>query len=227
MLLLTTTFDDIFKSKFLEQLTAVSLTDVILALLAAFILGMFIYVIYKKTFTGVIYSEPFNLSLLLLTMLTTFIILAVTSNVVLSLGMVGALSIVRFRTAIKDPLDLVFLFWAIGGGIVLGAGLFPLAIIGSILIGLVLIFKGRGTHHQPYMVICNLTNPEAEEKVWAILNTQAAKIKLKSKTHSVNNLELIFELQLKDTSALFISDISRIQGVTNIQLVSYNGDYVA
>lgn len=226
-MLLTTTFDEIFKSKFLENLSAVSITDVLLALLAAFILGLFIYMIYKKTFTGVMYSEPFNLSLLLLTMLTTFIILAVTSNVVLSLGMVGALSIVRFRTAIKDPLDLVFLFWAIGGGIVLGAGLFPLAIIGSILIGLVLIFKGRGSNHQPYMVICNLDKVEAEEKVWAVLNEQAVKLKLKSKTHSASNLELIFELQLKDTNALFISDISKIPGVTNIQLVSYNGDYVA
>ena len=226
-MLLTTTFDEIFKSKFLENLTAVSITDVVLALLAAFILGLFIYMIYKKTFTGVIYSEPFNVSLLLLTMLTTFIILAVTSNVVLSLGMVGALSIVRFRTAIKDPLDLVFLFWAIGGGIVLGAGLFPLAIIGSILIGLVLIFKGRGSNHQPYMIICNLDKVDAEEKVWAVLNEQAAKLKLKSKTHSANHLELIFELQLKDTNALFISDISKIPGVTNIQLVSYNGDYVA
>jgi len=224
---LSTTFEDIFKSKFLENLTAVSMTDVVLALLAAFILGLFIYMIYKKTFTGVMYSEPFNLSLLLLTMLTTFIILAVTSNVVLSLGMVGALSIVRFRTAIKDPLDLVFLFWAIGGGIVLGAGLFPLAIVGSFLIGLVLIFKGRGSNHQPYMVICNLNQVDAEEKVWAVLNEQAQKLKLKSKTHSADNLELIFELQLKDTNALFISDISRIPGVTNIQLVSYNGDYVA
>jgi hypothetical protein len=226
-MLLTTTFDEIFKSKFLENLTAVSITDVLLALMAAFILGIFIYFVYKKTFQGVIYSEPFNMSLLLLTMLTTFIILAVTSNIVLSLGMVGALSIVRFRTAIKDPLDLVFLFWAIGGGIVLGAGLFPLALIGSILIGLVLIFKGRGTHHTPYMVICNCDDVSVEEKVWAILNENAGKIKLKSKTHSADNLELIFELQLKDTNALFISAISKIPGVSNIQLVSYNGDYVA
>ena len=226
-MLLTTTFDEIFKSKFLENLTAVSITDVLLALLAAFILGIFIYFVYKKTFQGVIYSEPFNMSLLLLTMLTTFIILAVTSNIVLSLGMVGALSIVRFRTAIKDPLDLVFLFWAIGGGIVLGAGLFPLALIGSILIGLVLIFKGRGTNHTPYMVICNCDDVSAEEKVWGILNENAGKIKLKSKTHSADNLELIFELQLKDTNALFISAISKIPGVSNIQLVSYNGDYVA
>jgi len=225
-MLLTTTFDEIFKSKFLENLTAVSITDVVLALMAAFILGLFIYMIYKKTFTGVMYSEPFNLSLLLLTMLTTFIILAVTSNVVLSLGMVGALSIVRFRTAIKDPLDLVFLFWAIGGGIVLGAGLFPLALVGSLLIGLVLIFKGRGSNHQPFMVICTLDTFEAEEKVWAVLNEHAKKLRLKSKTHSDQQLELIFELQLHDSNALFINTIAKIPGVTHIQLVSVNGDYV-
>jgi hypothetical protein len=111
--MLLTTFSDVFKNSFLENMSTVSFVDYGIALSASFLLGMFIYIIYKRTFLGVMYSESFNLSLILLTLLTTFVILAVTSNVVLSLGMVGALSIVRFRTAIKDPLDLVFLFWAI------------------------------------------------------------------------------------------------------------------
>ena len=109
------TFQDIFKSSFLENAASVSLFDMALALLLSFGLGMFIFLVYKKTFSGVMYSSSFGVTLVALTMITTLVILAVTSNVVLSLGMVGALSIVRFRTAIKEPLDIAFLFWAIAG----------------------------------------------------------------------------------------------------------------
>jgi len=116
------TFSDIFKSDFLNKVTGFSLIDSVVGLVTAFVIGMYIYAIYRRTYGGVMYSRPFNVALVALTMLTTFVILAVTSDVVLSLGMVGALSIVRFRTAIKDPMDLVFLFWAIGCGIVVGAG---------------------------------------------------------------------------------------------------------
>ena len=126
------TFGDIFKSSFLENIASVSIFDMALALVLAFGLGMFIFLVYKRTFSGVMYSSSFGVTLVALTMITTMIILAVTSNVVLSLGMVGALSIVRFRTAIKEPLDIAFLFWAIAEGIVLAAGMIPLAIIGGV-----------------------------------------------------------------------------------------------
>ena len=139
------TFNDIFKSSFIENVSGFSFVDSALALGSAFLVGLFIYMVYKKTYMGIMYSRPFNVSLVALTMLTTFVILAVTSNVVLSLGMVGALSIVRFRTAIKDPMDLVFLFWSLGSGIVLGAGLIPLAVMGSIIMGLILIFFSNKT----------------------------------------------------------------------------------
>ena len=139
-MILIMTFNDIFKSSFIENVSGFSFVDSALALGSAFLVGLFIYMVYKKTYMGIMYSRPFNVSLVALTMLTTFVILAVTSNVVLSLGMVGALSIVRFRTAIKDPMDLVFLFWSLGSGIVLGAGLIPLAVMGSIIMGLILIF---------------------------------------------------------------------------------------
>ena len=118
-------FKDIFKSSFLERTTSFSIPDTLISLALAFALGMFIYFVYKKTYQGVVFSRSFGVSLVALTMIGTFVILAVTSNVVLSLGMVGALSIVRFRTAIKDPLDIVYLFWAIAVGIVLGAGMYP------------------------------------------------------------------------------------------------------
>ena len=133
------TFNDIFKSSFLENVASVSILDMVIALVLAFGLGMFIFLVYKKTYSGVMYSSSFGVTLVALTLITTLVILAVTSNVVLSLGMVGALSIVRFRTAIKEPLDIAFLFWSIAAGIVLAAGMIPLAVIGSVLIGVILL----------------------------------------------------------------------------------------
>ena len=148
------TFKDIFKSSFLENVTAVSILDIVIALVLAFCLGLFIFYIYKKTYSGVLYSSSFGVTLVALTMITTLVILAVTSNVVLSLGMVGALSIVRFRTAIKEPLDIAFLFWAIADGIVLAAGMIPLAVFGSVLIGVViLVFANHRDMSNPYIVV--------------------------------------------------------------------------
>ena len=148
------TFNDIFKSSFLENVTSVSILDMAIALVLAFGLGMLIFLVYKKTFAGVMYSSSFGVTLVALTMITTLVILAVTSNVVLSLGMVGALSIVRFRTAIKEPLDIAFLFWSIAVGIVLAAGMIPLAVIGSVVIGvMLLVFVNRKTHVNPYIVV--------------------------------------------------------------------------
>ena len=133
------TFNDIFKSDFLDNVTSISILDMVIALALAFAIGLFIFLVYKKTFSGVMYSSGFSVTLIALTLISTFVILAVTSNVVLSLGMVGALSIVRFRTAIKEPLDIAFLFWAIAAGIVLAAGIIPLAVFGSVVIGVILL----------------------------------------------------------------------------------------
>lgn len=222
------TFTDILKSSFLEKVAEFSIIDAGIALGGAFILGMFIYTIYRKTFSGVMYSKPFNTSLVLLTMLTTFIILAVTSNVVLSLGMVGALSIVRFRTAIKDPLDLVFLFWALGGGIVLGAGMLPLAILGSLLIGGVLLgFVSRTAHDSPYILMVDVDGEIAEVNASDLLKHKFDQIRLKSKTITSGDIELIYEVRLKDNDTTFINRLSALKGVRNATLVSYNGDYTA
>ena len=149
------TFNDIFKSSFLENVTAVSLLDMALALALAFGLGMFIFLVYKKTYQGVMYSSSFGV---------TLVALAVTSNVVLSLGMVGALSIVRFRTAIKEPLDIAFLFWAIAVGIVLAAGFIPLAVFGSVIIGvMLLVFVNHKSHQNPYMLVLQCADTQAEQ----------------------------------------------------------------
>ena len=159
------TFNDIFKSSFLENIVSVSILDMAIALALAFGLGMFIFLVYKKTFQGVMYSSSFGTTLVALTMITTTVILAVTSNVVLSLGMVGALSIVRFRTAIKEPLDIAFLFWAIAVGIVLAAGMIPLAVIGSVIIGVILlVFVNKKSHCNPYIVVLSCADSMTEKK---------------------------------------------------------------
>ncbi len=221
------TFNDIFKSSFLENVTAVSFTDMAIALVLSFCLGLFIFFVYKKTYAGVMFSQAFGGSLIAMTMITTMVILAVTSNVVLSLGMVGALSIVRFRTAIKEPMDIAFLFWAIAAGIVLAAGMIPLAIVGSIIIGLILIlFCNRKSSQKPYIVVISCENGAAEEKVAAYLKANTDKTVVKSKSAQKGNIELSYEVTLKKDDTDFITKLSEMDGVGSAVLVSYNGDYM-
>ena len=220
-------FNDIFKSSFLENVTAVSLPDMALALVLSFCLGLFIYLVYKKTYSGVMFSRTFGGSLVAMTMITTMVILAVTSNVVLSLGMVGALSIVRFRTAIKEPMDIAFLFWAIAGGIVLAAGMIPLAIVGSLIIGLIMIvFCNRKTVEKPFIAVITCTDAEAEKRVADYLNSQVKKAVVKSKSAQKGNIELSYEVSLKGDDTGFITSLSDMEGISSAVLVSYNGDYM-
>lgn len=220
-------FSDIFKSSFLENVTVVSLPDMLIALALSFGVGLFIFLIYKKTYQGVMYSSGFGVTLLALTMITTLVILAVTSNVVLSLGMVGALSIVRFRTAIKEPLDLAFLFWSIAAGIVLAAGFIPLAVIGSAIIGVILLlFVNRKSHVNPYILVLQCADSATEATAKAYLETKTQRCVLKSKAVQAGNIELNLELRLKSDNTDFINELSAMDGVTSAALVSYNGDYM-
>ena len=220
-------FNDIFKSSYLENVTSVSLPDMALALALSFCLGLFIYFVYKKTYSGVMFSRTFGGSLVAMTMITTMVILAVTSNVVLSLGMVGALSIVRFRTAIKEPMDIAFLFWAIAGGIVLAAGMIPLAIVGSVIIGLIMIvFCNRKTIEKPFIAVITCRDGEAEKRVGQYLTSQVKKAMVKSKSAQKGNIELSYEVSLKSDDTAFITALSDMDGVESAVLVSYNGDYM-
>ena len=220
------TFQDIFKSSFLENVTAASLLDMAIALALAFAVGVFIFFVYKKTYKGVMYSSTFGVTLIALTMIATLVILAVTSNVVLSLGMVGALSIVRFRSAIKDPLDIAFLFWAIGAGIVLAAGLIPLGVIGSLLIGAVLLlFVNHKSNDQPYMAVIGLS-AQAEDTVLETLAKGTKKQVVKTKSISPEGIELTVEVRLQENSTAFMNSLAAIPGVSRATLVSYNGDYM-
>lgn len=217
------TFSDIFKSSFLENISSVSLTDMVLA----FGIGMFILLIYKKTFAGVMYSSSFAVTLVALTMITTLVILAVTSNVVLSLGMVGALSIVRFRTPIKEPLDIAFLFWSIAVGIVLAAGMIILAVLGSIVIGIVLlIFVNRKSHTSPYIVVIRCEDHASETEAAAFLRKNSQRCVVKSKTAQKGEVELNMEIRLKDDNTDFINTLAGMPGISSAVLVSYNGDYM-
>ena len=221
-------FNDIFKSSFLETVSEFSVLDTLLGMVFALLIGLFIFVIYQKTLTGVMYSSGFALTLVGLSLVTTLVIMAVTSNVVLSLGMVGALSIVRFRAAIKEPVEIVFLFWSLAAGIVIGAGMIPLAVIGSAIIGVILLlFANRKIHNKPYILVLSCVSEAAEQTALDLLGQCAAHYIVKSKTVTAGGIELTAELRTKDASTAFVNQISEITGVDSATLVSYNGEYMA
>lgn len=221
------TFNDVFKSSFLESVTEFSAVDTLIGMLFALVIGLFIFVVYKKTFNGVMYSTGFAMTLVGLSLVTTLVIMAVTSNVVLSLGMVGALSIVRFRTAIKEPLDIAFLFWSIAVGIVLAAGMIPLAVFGSVFIGgVLLVFVNRKSHLDPYIVVLRCEDHAGETRARACLEQCAARCVVKSKTAQRGMVELNAEIRLRDGNTDFINTLAELEGVDSAVLVSYNGDYM-
>lgn len=222
------TFNDIFKSSFVNKVADFSPLDMLIALGLAFALGLFIFFIYQKTFSGVMYSTSFGVSLIAMTLITTLIILAVTSNVILSLGMVGALSIVRFRSAVKEPMDIAYLFWAISAGIVTGAGLITLAVFGTVFIGIILlIFVNKKSRENPYILMVNYLNESVENCVNESIKNSVSKAMIKSKSVSKNGIELTVEVRLKNEETAFINQLCVQEGVTNAVLVSYNGEYMS
>jgi len=222
----TTTFQDIFKSSFLENAPEFSAVDILLAMLFACVLGAFVFFIYKKTFQGVMYSAGFGITLVGLTMVTTLVILTVTSNIYLSLGMVGALSIVRFRAAIKEPFEIVFLFWALAVGIVVGAGMFLQAVLGSLIIGIILVVFARrkiGVH--PYILVLSCLNAETEAAAMKAIAAAVSSSAVKAKTVTAAGIELSVEVTLKNNETSFVTSLCAIEGVGSASLVTYNGQF--
>ena len=218
---------DLIKNKFVEEFTAISVGTLLTTLLLSFALGLFVLVIYRVTYGGVSFSKSFALSLVMLSMVTALAILTVRSNVVLSLGMVGALSIVRFRTAIKEPLDIAFLFWAIAVGIVLAAGFIPLAVFGSVIIGvMLLVFVNHKSHQNPYMLVLQCADTQAELAALSYLKAQTQRCVVKSKAAQAGNIELNVEVRLKSEDTSFVNGLAATPGVSSAVLVSYNGDYM-
>lgn len=225
----TTNFTDILKKSVLENFASdISLSKILITLGVAFLLGFFIFLLYKRIFSGVLYSKSFNVSLIGMTMITAVVIIAINSNLVLSLGMVGALSIVRFRTPIKDPTDLIFLFWAAVAGIVTGAGFFTLAVIGSVVVGLILFFfvKG-GSVETPYLLVVNCDNDATEQLVHKQVVTLVKRYNVKQKTVTQGNIEMTLEIRLRDETGRFVNQLTELAGVRNAVLISYSGDYVS
>jgi len=218
--------EQLLSFSFLDKATAFSVLDILAALLISFALGLFIFFIYTRTYKGVMYSSSFGISLIAMSLITTLVILTVSSNLLLGLGMVGALSIVRFRTVVKEPLDLVYLFWAISSGIIVGAGLIPLAVIGSLVIGLILlIFVNRKTVDTPYIVVISCAGEQAEAQSLNLMKVHTKKHVLKAKSVSREGVELTVEVRLKESSSHFVNALLNIEGVHNATLVSYSGDY--
>ncbi|WP_026909042.1 DUF4956 domain-containing protein [Paucisalibacillus globulus] len=225
----TTTFSDIFKSSFLEKTTSFSLTDSLLSIGFALLLGLVIYMVYKKTFNGVIYSHSFNISLIILTMATSLVIMGISQNVLLSLGMVGALSIVRFRTPIKDPMDLIYLFWSLIVGILCGAGFILLAVTGSIAIGLVIIlFSNKIKVENPYLLVVKYNREISSEEIERIINETAKKFSLKSKSiMQGHEIEATYEIRVKDNNSAIVTDLSDLKGIHSAVMLSYDGNFTA
>lgn len=218
--------EELLTFTFLSKAATFSVLDIFAALGISLIIGLFIFMVYNKTYMGVMYSSSFGITLIAMNLITTLVIMAVSSNLIVSLGMVGALSIVRFRTVVKEPLDLVYLFWSITIGIIVGVGLIPLAIIGSLLIGLILfIFVNKKTIDTPYIVVINLDDAAAEANSLAMLQNFTKKHIVKSKNVSKKGIELTIEVRLKSSSVDFVNKLLEIDGVGNAVLVSYNGDY--
>ena len=215
------TFSDIFKSSFLENVAAVSILDMALALILAFGLGLFIFLIYKKTYSGVMYSSSFGVTLVALTMITTLVILAVTSNVVLSLGMVGALSIVRFRTAVKDFMDTVFMFWAIVNGIICGAGFVLISVIASLAVGALILavyYLGGVAQRDLYLVVVRTK----DDVPFAGLSPLLDKAEIKSCSSAGGLQETIVETRLNSKQLTALRSLTDKAGVISVDIVAYN-----
>mgnify|MGYP000665249902 CR=1 FL=1 len=204
-----------------------SVVRILLTLGLAFLIGMYIFAIYRKTFSGVMYSKNFGVSLVMLAMITSFIILPFTSNLTLSLGMVGALSIVRFRTAVKDPIDTVYMFWSIAVGIALGAKFFLPAILASAVIGvLMLLLSGmRFRSTMPYLLVLRF-NENATNNVYGLLK-RLPESQLKSKTVGSAGVEMTLEIRLRESDLQVVERFLEIPGVYDASIISYGGDIVA
>lgn len=224
----TSSFSDIFKNSFLAMqggVNTVSVTEIIINLGVSFFIGMFIFFVYRKTFQGVLYQKSFNVSLVAIAMLLTLIIMTIKGNLILSLGMVGALSVVRFRTPIKDPVDLVFIFWAITIGIANGVGYFSISLLGSMLVAVVLlIMTSRFQASEPYLLILQINKDENESKIISDVIDSVGAYSMKSKSVNPSYNEIIAEIRLRENDTDFVNKINDKYDVQKISLITYSGD---
>ena len=216
-------FQDIFTDSFVESTTTLSGLQIVATIALSFLIGLFIFQIYKKTYQGIVYSKSFNTALVLMTMITSLVIMAVTSNIVLSLGMVGALSIVRFRTAVKDPLDVVFVFWAVAAGLVIGANFYTLGIFGSIVIGVILyVFNLFNSSEKPYLLVIKFSSISDEKYILNLTKRYSKKYVLRSKIVEKNSIELNIDIRFKEDEVKYVNELNNLESVESAVLVSNN-----
>ena len=214
----------------LELTNNLNLGEIFLILMITLLVSSFIFYIYKLTYNGVLYTQSFNISLVIVSLVTALVIMTISANFILSLGMVGALSIVRFRTAVKDSMDIVYMFWAIGVGIANGAAFFKISIAGSLFIGLSLfLFSKLKNPFKPYLLIINYNNDVSSSTnvIQNLVNENFKKSIIKSQTLNSNEAELTFEVRLKNNDYSKINEIKDLDFISNVVLVSYNGDYIS
>ena len=222
-----TKFSDVFKNSFIENFNQdLGMGKFLLTMAVSILLGILIAVVYRISYRGVLFSRAFALSLLAMDVITTLILLTITSNVVLSLGMVGALSIIRFRTAIKDPLDIVFLYFSICAGIMCGAGLLGLAAIGTVIVGIILIVASRLPASADSYILMITVNPEDEEPIVKYIEKSTKRSRLKSKALVENTVELSMEVTLIAGSTKFLNKLNAYPGVSSVTLVKSTGEYI-
>ena len=217
-------FIDVIQGKFIQEFSAISMGNVLLSITLSFLLSLFIVFIYRSTYAGVNYSSNFAGCLMMIPMVTTLVILVISSNMVLSLGMVGALSIVRFRTAVKDPLDLAFLFWSISVGIICGAGLAQVAVILSVIITVgILVLDQMPVAKAPMILVVNAGDLDAEEAIVAEVKKYVKHLQVKSRNLTDSSLDLVIELRTGEGSAL-VRDVKNVAGVTAVSLLAHDGE---
>lgn len=218
-------FSDIFKSDFLDNFNnSIALDNVITTMLVALLFSFIVYYVYKFTCDNVIYSKKFNVTMALMTMVTAAVVMSMQANVVVSLGMVGALSIVRFRTAIKEPKDLLFLFWSISNGIIIGAGVYSIVFVLAIILTIaLLVFERLPGNKIPYLLVATLDNLDAEEKITKVLKENKIKYRVKSKNVSNSSTDVIYELSNNKIEGL-IKDISANEGIRSLNLITQEGE---
>lgn len=216
---------DVLKNSFVEKfLSNISIIDIILTLGIASVFSIIIYFIYKITSKGVIYSKKFNVTMALMSIVTSGVVLSMQANIVVSLGMVGALSIVRFRTAIKEPRDLLFLFWSISNGIIVGAGIYSVAaVLSVILIIVMLILERLPENKMPHLLIVNFDDNEVEKEIENIFDENNVKNIIKSKNISKGRCDIVYEIAIKEDSK-FISKIAELPGVLSVNLLHQDGE---
>lgn len=214
----------------LELTNNLNLGEIFLILIITLLVSSFIFYIYKLTYNGVLYTQSFNVSLVIVSLVTALVIMTISANFILSLGMVGALSIVRFRTAVKDSMDIVYMFWAIGVGIANGAAFFKISIAGSLFIGLALyLFSKLQNPYKPYLLIINYNykDQSVNNIIQSKINQNFQKNTIKSQTLNNNEGEMTFEIRVKNNDHHKINNIKELDFVNNVVLVSYNGDYIS